>query len=218
MIVRDERAVHIVPGAVVGPHGVTTDSSLDGLRAYSSGTRSRSSPPTSSRGPAAAAVALTLVCVALMLLQSIVTDPTALDEAQSSALQSNAQGSTSPPTLDYPFAVPASLYPTPSQVNSTGTAKLVQLVSLSSSISSFGLLNASGPASGANQLWYSVGSYTPLAAEAILKELPCVSGNRTQGTCVTTPTVPILWSSPALVTSDSSAITADSLVAQGTDL
>jgi hypothetical protein len=67
-------------------------------------------------------------------------------------------------------------------------------------------------------LWYSVGTYSPVAAEASLKNSPCVSGTRSGGNCIDTPTVPILWSSPALVVSVSSAITSDALVADGSNL
>jgi hypothetical protein len=153
-----------------------------------------------------------------MLLQSTVTDPTALDGSQNSRLGTNSSGAGLPPTVGYPYAVSASLYPTPSQVNSSSTTKLLQLVSLGTSLSSFGLLNASGPSSGTNQLWYSIGTYGPVTAEAILKNSPCVSGTRSGGNCINTPTVPILWSSPALVVSDSSAITSDALVADGSNL
>ncbi len=81
-----------------------------------------------------------------------------------------------------------------------------------------GLLNVSGGPSGPDKLWYSIGSYSPLAAEAILKNSACVSGSHQAGNCAPTPTVPVGWSSPANVASSSGAITADALVAQGSGL
>jgi len=165
-----------------------------------------------------AVVTVAVFCVVILLLESTVTDPTGLNHAQSAGLRAAAQGGSPPSALDYPYALSASLFPTPSQLNSTAITSLVRLISLSSSPSSFGLLNVSGSSSGPDKLWYSVGSYSPLASEAILKGSACVSGTRQAGNCINTPTVPVLWSSPAKVASSSSAFTANALVAQGSNL
>ncbi len=138
--------------------------------------------------------------------------------APSSNLGTASQGGGLTYPLDYPFAVSADLFPSPTVLNSTGSTSLVQLISLSSPTapSAFGLLNVSGNATGPDGLWYSVGGYSAVAAEMILKGAPCISGSKSAGDCVVTPTVPVLWSSPALVAASSSGVTADALAASGT--
>ncbi len=162
-------------------------------------------------------VTISIACVAVLLNTSLVPDPASLAGGNSGFR--TASSSPSPPgSLGYPYAISAGLFPAPSTLVTLGRTSLVRLVSLDTALSSFGLLNVSGNSSGPDSLWYSIGSYSPLAAEAIVKALPCVSGSISGGDCLATPTVPVLWSSPAQVTSGPGVITADALAVQGYDV
>ena len=157
-------------------------------------------------------VALAIACVVLLLVESSVPDPSRLGPV---TLQTDSSSSSGTTPLDYPYAVSPSLYPSPSNLTSTSPTSLVQLVTLPSSTTSYGMLNASGNSS--SRLWFSVGTYSPTFAEAIERDWSCVQSSLDQtggtGTCIPTPTVPIAWAT-ASIASFSSPVTADALASQ----
>jgi hypothetical protein len=159
-------------------------------------------------------VAVAMFCVAIMLIETILPEPTAL--SGNSGLRAAETPDVSAP-LDFPFAVSPSLYPDPSNLSSSLPTSLTKLVSLPSSPSSFGLLNASGNASTADRLWFSVGSYSPTDAEAIARGWSCAAGSLSKGDCEATPTVPIAWAT-AGIANLSAPVTADALAFDGADL
>ncbi|MGA7862077.1 MAG: ECF transporter S component [Thermoplasmata archaeon] len=154
-------------------------------------------------------VGISVLCV-LILLVSALPPP---DSWKNPGLGLDS-APVAPSSFDYPYAVQASWYPAPSNFTSVAPTGLPQLISFGYS---FGLLNASLPSSGGSTLWFSLGTYSPTEAAAILSQSPCLSGSPGNG-CVPTPTLPIQWANLQKVGTLPGRATGDALVVQGTGL
>ncbi len=107
---------------------------------------------------------VTVGCCLVLLLSS-----TPLVRAEQSGNPPPPAGTTQT-ILDYLYNVSPRMYPAAAymtNVSSPHPISLVQLLSLPSPATSYGMANVSTNTSGASQLWFSQGGYAPLIAESL---------------------------------------------------
>ncbi len=199
MVVRDERAA----GAVPGPPSIeawagAVRHALGRLR-YLLTCRS-------------SVISVAVLCVTLLLVNSLPPVSSWHGDEQSGLQAFTSPLNATTPT-DYPYVIEPWWYPEPSNLSNGHAFELPRLVALGSG---FALLNLSY-SSGQTTLWFTIGSYSASIAVAIYAKQACLSGSKSGGNCVVTPTVPIQWSAPTAIATISGTVGADALVTLGTE-
>ncbi len=145
-------------------------------------------------------MAVTIFCAGLMAITYQMPRAAASDVGgggSSSTWANNTSG-----TLVYPYAVPASLFPTPANVTSANGVVAVSAVPLPNSPSAYAVVNASSLSNGSDpnaSVWFSVASYSSTDAVLVARNGSCGQN------C---GDLPLEWTNPTKVATFSAPITA----------
>jgi hypothetical protein len=190
---------------VIGDSGTTIE------RGYSRASRTRSHDGPTRRGSIfhkPFTVSVSVGCCLLFLLTSI-----PVGAAASQSHPPIPSGVPNPnPNLDYVYNVSPSQFPIPSHVNNVSSptpVSLVQIVSLPSTASPYGMINVSTTKSGSSTLWFESGGYDPILAK-LLEAHGCNAAGCSG--------IPINWNAPVPIATTSSSLIADTLSAVGNNV
>ncbi len=153
-------------------------------------------------------VAAAIFCASLMVFTAQIPEASASGGSGGGGSGSN----NTTEALSYPYAVPASLYPTPANLSSSGSIVGVDAIPFPGASSSFAVINASGMTSGNGSratLWFTVASYSSVDAKLIA----------TNGTCgLECGSLPLNWSNRSQIATFSGPISAEEIVSMGATL
>jgi hypothetical protein len=162
---------------------------------------------------------MAIVCCLLFLLSSIPST-----RGSSVGNPPPPSGVPNPnPNLDYIYNVSPSLYPSPSyasSVPSSSPLSLVQLVSLPSSATPYGMIDVSAKSTGGSTLWFESGDYNSLIAQDLLPtpcpgQLPSCPGVPSPCSVPSCPTIPVGWNAPESIFSSNQPLVSDASTAVG---
>ena len=151
--------------------------------------------------------------IVLALIACIVMLDTGLPTAAASS-----PGNPPPPpgvpktNLDYVYNVTPALYPYPSRadnVSSPNPVSLVQLVSVPSLATPYGMINVSTTSTNMSHVWFGSGGYNPAIAQGI------ANGSCGDAVC---SSIPVQWNSPQLIFSTTSPIVYAGVTSSGPNI